>query len=212
VSWQPEDDNHWDTEDEPPRSRIKLAALIVAAWLGVSVVVLVGLLTFHPKSEAPNRAQAVSAPNPVLPPSSTVPDGWVQQASDDQIDCAAHAYGEVQSFLAETGCSAVHRVLATTNQGGRPVVVASSVVTFKSETAAEQYLALVTSDGTGNVSDLLRDGNGFTGGPKSLPEAAFAARRDGTRVPVAEAAFTDGNSDSKNSNLKLLAEQALTVG
>lgn len=211
MSWLPEDETHWDTEDKPPRSRIKLAALIVTAWLGVSVAVFLGLLAFHPKSEALKRAQAVSAPSPVPPPSSTVPDGWVQQVTDDQVDCAAHAYGQVQSFFAETGCSNVHRVLATTNQGGRPVVVASSVVTFASEATAEQYLTLVTSDGTGNVSDLLRDGSGFTGGPKTLPEAAFAARRDGTRVPVAEAAFTDGDSDSKDSSLKLLAEQALTV-
>jgi hypothetical protein len=213
VSWLSEPDD-WDADDDKePRSHLKLIAAILAGWLVVSLIVLGGLVLFrHPKS---NTAQSHSTPPASTgSPTPTVanpplPDGWVQQAADDQTNCAGHSYGQVKTFFGTTPCTSMHRVLATTNQGGRAVVVASSVVTFSTATQAQQYLTLVTSDGTGNVNDLLREGGSVAGLPKKLPEAAFESRQDGNRVLVAEAAYTDGKSNATDPGLKALAQRAI---
>jgi len=201
--------------DEPdePRSRVKLAALIVGGWLVVSLVVLGALLSFNGRGSSNHRSVADegSAPDSAAT-TLAVPDGWVQQAADDQTNCAAHAYGKVQAFFATTPCASVHRSLATTNQAGRAVVVASNIVTFATAPQAQQYLTLVNSDGTGNISDLLREGVTYQGAPTRLPPAAFASRRDGVRVFVAEAAYAEGKSSDTDSVLEHVAQQAIAPG
>jgi hypothetical protein len=220
VSWLTSPDSDWDNDEsspelEQPRSRGKLIALLVGGWLVVSLVVLLALLVFSgPKSSTKDKTAAKPAPasgassTANASSSTNLPDGWVQQAADDQTDCAAHSYGQVAAFFAKTPCSSVHRVLATTNQGGRNVVVASYVVTFDSASQARRYNGLVASDGTGNISDLLREGVTYPGGPSKLPSAAFASRQDGQRVVVAEAGYASGASDGNNATLKSVAQQA----
>lgn len=222
VSWLTEADEDWDEREAPPRNRLKLAALVLAGWLAVSLIVLVGLLTFggHPAdkpSGAPGTpgASAASSTPASSPPAGQAPDGWALRASDDQSDCAAHSYGQVQVFFAKTPCASVHRSLFSTEQGGRPVVVAASVVSFASPSEAAGYLSLVTSDGTGNVNDLLREGARYPGSPSKLPTAAFASRQDGSRVLVAEAAFADqrqNSADYQNPTLQAAARRAVDAG
>ena len=214
MSWLTEPDEDWHQVDEAPRSRLRLVALVLGGWLVVSLLVLVGLLAFggHPGSRQ-HAGGPTSTPSTSGAPSSKpvedLPAGWVRQAGDDQTDCAAHSYGQVQSFFARTPCSSVHRVLATTKQGERTVVIAASIVTFDTATQAERYLALVNSDGTGNISDLLREGVGYAGGPRKLPPAAFASRQSGSQVWVAEAAYTTGSSSTTDPTLRQIAQRAI---
>ncbi|HJQ02346.1 MAG TPA: hypothetical protein VJ851_12155 [Jatrophihabitans sp.] len=215
MSWLIESDEDWDPVDEAPRSRLKLVALVLGGWLAVSLLVLVGLLAFggHPgnrhQAGGPSTSNAASGSGtPSSKPTEDLPAGWVRQAGDDQTDCAAHSYGQVQSFFAKTPCSSVHRFLATTKQGERTVVIAASIVTFDTANQAERYLALVNSDGTGNISDLLREGVGYPGGPSKLPPAAFASRRSGSQVWVAEAAYTTGSSSTTDQTLRQIAQRA----
>ena len=174
---------------------------MLAGWLAVSLIVLVGLLRFDNRDSgtgppAPTGFQRPPLPAPARrpasrraarPPPGAAPAGWQLRAADDQTNCAAHSYGQVQVFFARTPCTAVHRSLFSTTTGGRAVVVAASTVTFASPGQAAEYLRLVTSDGTGNVNDLLREGSRYPGSPSKLPPAAFASRQDGARVLVAEA-------------------------
>lgn len=220
VTWLTEPDEDWDPpedslEDEP-KSRLKLLALVFGGWLAVSLLVLIGLLVFGGHSSG-NKSSSKSpvAPGTTATSSSssteTLPDGWVREAGDDQTNCAAHSYGLVQAFFAKTPCSSVHRVLATTNQGGRTVVIASNIVTFDTPAQAKKYLTLVNSDGTGNISDLLREGVGYPGGPSKLPAAAFASRQDGGRVWVAEAGYTSGTSNPDDAALKAIATEGIAA-
>jgi hypothetical protein len=240
VSWLTDPDEEWSPEkpapndsvefqrtgyhafaeypEEEPRSRARLIALLLGAWLVVSLVVLGLLLAFRGPSGSNNSGNGAKASSSGSSAATTpsnqntaiaLPDGWLQRASDSQTDCAAHAYGEVASFLAKTRCDTVHRLLATTNQGGRTVVVASYKISFPSDEQAKKFNTLVAADGTGNVSDLLREGHRFEGGPDKLGNAAFASRRQGRFVYVAEAAFTSGSSSSDNSTLKSVAGQAI---
>jgi hypothetical protein len=218
VTWLTDPADEWDDDTEPPRSHMKLIVAIVAGWLFVSLLVLIGLVLF--KGSSSHDKKASQSPTAIAkstatgtgtsqPTTAALPDGWVQQAADDQTSCAAHSYGRVKDFFAKTPCKSVQRVLATTNQGGRPVIVASSIVSFASATQARQYLELVTSDGTGNINDLLREGKTVAGVGHKLPDAAFASQQDGVRVLVAEAAYTDGKSDNTDATLKALAERAI---
>ncbi|MEO6503974.1 MAG: hypothetical protein ABIQ09_18960 [Jatrophihabitantaceae bacterium] len=231
MSWLTEPDEDWDERQSPPRSRLKLALAVLAGWLAVSLIVLVGLLTFggHRSTNQPVGAPTTgpSTPAPAsstAAASSTAPTGpsgsptgqaagdWVLRASDDQTDCTAHSYGQVQVFFARTPCSSVRRSLFSTAAGGRDVVVAASTVTFGSPGQAADYHRLVASDGTGNVNDLLREGTRYPGSPSKLPVAAFASRVEGVRVLVAEAAFVQGRSDHQDAGLLAAAQRAVAAG
>ena len=224
MSWLTEPDSEWDSEEQSdePRSRLRLVALLLAGWLVVSVLVLVVLLAISGRHSGSGNSgnQAANQPtasvpagsaNPTAPASSgpVLPDGWVREASDRQTNCAAHAYGQVQSFFTRTPCVSVTRLLASTNQGGRPVVVASNVVTFSTSGQAQRYLALVNADGTGNIADLLREGARYAGGPDQLPDAAFASRLDGNRVLVAEAGYVTGISSASDPTLRTIAAEGV---
>ena len=214
VSWLTEPDADWDEPQSRPRSRLKLVALVIAGWLAVSLIVLLGLLALsgHDSGRRPAGAPGPGPSTATAPSSrSTGPgrEGWVQRASDDQTNCAAHSYGQVQVFFARTRCASVHRTLFTTEQDGRTVVVAASVVTFGTAAQASSYLALVTSDGTGNINDLLREGIRYPGSPSKLPAAAFASRRDGNRVLVAEAAYAEGSSGPQDAALQAVARRGV---
>jgi hypothetical protein len=190
-----------------------LVALLVGAWLAVSVLVLIVLLVVGGR----NSDQAASGPTGAAtgpastpaPAAGALPAGWRQQAADDQTDCAAHAYGKVAAFFARTPCTKVHRLLATTSAGGRAIVIATNEVTFSNAAQARSYLTLVNADGTGNIADLLREGARYPGGPTALPTAAFASVQDAAVVRVAEAGYVAGPSSPSDATLLAVAKQGI---
>lgn len=229
MSWLTEPDGDWDEQEAPRRNRVKTAAIVLAGWLAVSLIVLVGLLRFsdrdasdrHPGTAGSTTTASAAASSAVSSasggtasssPTRAVPAGWARWAEDDQANCTAHSYGQVQVFFARTPCSSVHRSLLTSEQDGRSIVVATNTVTFSSLSQATSYLRLVTSDGTGNVNDLLREGIRYPGSPSKLPVTAFASRQDGIRVLVAEAGFADGRSDYRDAVLRATARKAVDTG
>jgi hypothetical protein len=219
VSWLTEPDSDWDSEERPdePRSKLRLVALLLAGWLVVSVLVLVVLLAVSGRhssnhaasSGAASKSSVLTSHPPADSAAPALPDGWTRQASDRQTNCAAHSYGQVQSYFARNPCVSVTRLLASTIQHGRAVVIASNVVTFRSAAQAQQYLTLVNADGTGNIADLLREGVSYAGAPEKLPDAAFASRLDGTRVLVAEAGYVGGASSATDPALRAIAEEGV---
>jgi hypothetical protein len=193
----------------PPRSpRLTWTLALVGGWLVVSLLVLGGLLLFAGNDKSTDSSHsAVTASSSASASTLPLPAGWVEQARDTQTDCAGHAYGQVQTFLKTNACTQVDRLLATFVSSGRPVVVAANVIRFPTAQLAAQYLALVNADGTGNISDLLREGHTYPGGPPKLPTAAFASRADNTAVHVAEAAYATGASSATDATLKAAATQ-----
>ena len=235
VSWLTEPDQDWDEREAPPRrNRLRVVAGLLAGWLAVSLIVLVGLLRFGDRdSSNPRAGSPVPRTTPAVSISTStistptrsaaagtasssrtgaVPTGWVRRADDNQTNCTAHSYGQVQIFFARTPCSSVHRSLLSTERDGRSIVVATNTVTFPSPAQATSYLRLVTSDGTGNINDLLREGARYPGSPSKLPATAFASRQDGLRVLVAEAGFVQGGSDYRDPTLQATAREAVTLG
>ncbi len=212
MSWLTEPDSDWESDpaDEPP-NRLRLVALLIGAWLAVSVVVLIVLLVVngrHSNTTTTGGAATSGASRTSTAPSTTagLPAGWTQRAADDQTNCAAHAYGRVAAFFAQTPCTGVHRLLATTSTAGRAIVIASNTVTFANGDQAKRYLALVNADGTGNIADLLREGVRYSGGPTALPISAFASVQQGNTVRVAEAGYVAGTSSPSDPTLLATAK------
>ena len=218
MSWLTEPDSEWDSSDpeaEPPRSRLRLVALLLGAWLAVSLIVLLVLLVVGghhgngrlrrtpPTRRTPALAAAGSSHS-----AGALPSGWKQQAADDQTNCAAHSYGQVAAFFARTPAASVHRLLATTSDDGRAIVIASNVVSFANEAQAKSYLTLVNADGTGNIADLLREGVRYPGGPAALPPAAFASGPGRLVRARAEAGYVTGTSSADDPTLQAVARRA----
>lgn len=91
--------------------------------------------------------------------------------------CFDHAYGKpMVVFLIKHPCLGLERYLGTTTVNGNPVGFAVSVTGFHG-TANDPYAdsnaftQLENADGTGSISDLLREGYRLPAGPPSVPSS-----------------------------------------
>lgn len=81
------------------------------------------------------------------------------EVTDDAANCAEHAYGQVQTFLEEQPCTALHRAqFEVRDRKGDVILVAISWVQMPDEASAIALHQLVDRDGTGNITELSREG------------------------------------------------------
>ncbi|MFD5097118.1 hypothetical protein ACFWMR_41360 [Amycolatopsis thailandensis] len=112
-------------------------------------------------------------------------------------DCVSKAYGQTKDFFTQTPCTRLSRALYTTESGGKKALVSVVLVTMPGEVTATQLKALTDKDGTGNVSDLVRDGTfKAQGAPKiSGQDAAYDSHVTGPEVAIVLAGFYDKQKD-----------------
>ena len=139
---------------------------------------------------------------------------WVEQENNT---CSDHAYGaKIIAFLQANPCQGLTRTLATTAVGGRPVAISRSALGFSDGTSpgyetAGQFDKLVSANGTGNISDLLREGFRFPGGPAALPYPnAFSAEAQDSGIELFEAWYLDGSTADNEPALETM-EQDVTL-
>ncbi len=164
-------------------------AAVVAFGLALGLALLVGRVATGPSEP------------PVDPTATRVVDGvtYTREVTTTDASCEGHAYGQAAAFLRTQGCLHLDRTLWTGTADGRPVVVAVSTVQMPDTTTAFGLRSLIDTSGTGNISDLLREGRGYPGAPRELTGAGYASAQLGDRVVVAEAdgidpSFTDGDA------------------
>jgi hypothetical protein len=175
--------------------------MVAAAVLIVAVLAVVGLWVASGPDVTPGRPSAGR--------SATVPGAELsERAARDDTDCAAHSYGRVRAFFTTHPCTSLHRALFTGTSSGTPVVIAVSTVSMATERDAADLQRLADSDGTGNVSDLLREGVTVPGGPARLHNASYASQRHGPALVIVEADTASG----AGSGLTPLAKAALRLG
>ncbi len=113
----------------------------------------------HATSPPPPRGQP---PTPAAPPVGTTQlvDGtrFTLQAVADDSTCVGHAYGEIAAFFATTDCTGLSRALYSAQVDGGPAVVSVARVRMPDTARARDLRALTDANGSGNVSDLLREG------------------------------------------------------
>ncbi|AOS65230.1 hypothetical protein [Actinoalloteichus hymeniacidonis] len=181
------------------RGQLVLAAVIAAVVLGVMTVLVVDSSRGASSDTEPEHTEVVSA------------DGidFIVRGSDTTEDCAEHSYGDAAVWLAENPCTELTRGLY---QAETPeAAIAASVLVFPDESAAADFDELVNGAGRGAVSDLVRDGQGWQGGPESFDNAAFVTARDGARLRIAQAVWLDEPSAPDDTELVELAETGLIL-
>jgi hypothetical protein len=178
----------------PPRGRGRPGARLVAA-LAAGVLLLAVLGIWALTNSGGSDQKATTTPTASAPTSTPakVAGGYqfTQHAARADTDCASNAYGKVADFFRGTPCAQLDRSLYSTTVDGRMIAVSVSVVRMPTEQAATDLKKLADTDGTGNVSDLLRAGARVPGGPDALTDAGYASGREGATVMIAEADFAD---------------------
>ncbi|MGY1820827.1 hypothetical protein [Geodermatophilus sp. SYSU D00079] len=206
-----------------PRSW-RRTALLVAAALALAVVLGIGAALLFGGDETPAASGAGTPPAEDTPASADTPagpepgdsevvDGSTFVAREVQVDptCAGNAYGAVADFFADTDCTGLARALYSTDVDGRPVVVSVATVDMGDTAGARALRALTDRNGSGNVSDLLREGVRYDGSPDRLSGAEYASAVSGSTVTIVEAAWAAPGDTGSTADLDVLASTALVL-
>ena len=163
-------------------------------------------------TEQGTTAHSSAALRPVRTVAITgTPSGTTYQVSiwaeESDTDCRAHAYGSpVVSFLAKHPCTGMTRRLGTTTVDNKAVGFALTAIRFPSAKTANEFRALVTKDGTGNLDDLLADGKRLPAGPRSLPTPdSFSCVSHSNEVLVVDSWYLTGSTPQNDPPLTALA-------
>ncbi|MEX5717484.1 hypothetical protein ABQ292_03765, partial [Geodermatophilus sp. WL48A] len=205
-----------------PAVRRRLALLVAGALaLLVGVVgTVVGLTGDDDSASAtPEQPTSVSAsPAAQVPPGPqpgqrTVLDGttFVLQQVRTEGTCTGNAYGAVADFFERRDCAGLSRVLYATDVAGRAAVVSVVAVDMGDPAGAGALRALADRDGSGNVSDLLREGARYAGGPAELSGAEYASAVEGSVVTIVETAWAAPGGTGTSADLDLVAGTALAL-
>jgi hypothetical protein len=106
--------------------------------------------------------------------------------SNDGADCAEHAYGLVRDFFRRQPCTSLRRAHLTLHDRKDDVVLlAISWVKMPDRQTARAYKRLVDAPGTGNITELSREGSRYR--TVRYTGLRYASRRDGLVVMNAQA-------------------------
>jgi len=186
----------------------------------VAIAVVSGLVWFYitnDSSSSPSGSSGETTPQQPTGAYEFTPSE--KMPKPDRVEnCAKHAYGkQVPAFLANTPCDHLTRQLFVTKVDGRTVYTSVSVITMKTEAKAAELRDLTDKDGTGNISDVVRDGLVKIEGLKGLSgHDGYDAQQSGRDVIVVESDFApkDKSNDKKADEeiLDKVSTDALRLG
>jgi hypothetical protein len=136
---------------------------------------------------------------------------YTLEAAETESTCVGHAYGDTADFFAGNDCTGLSRALYSADIGGEPVVVSVTRVRMADAAAARDLRSLTDRNGSGNVSDLLREGVRYTGSPAELSGAEYASAVSGTTVTIVEAAWVADDADGSSADIDQAAADALAL-
>lgn len=129
-------------------------------------------------------------------------------------DCGEHAYGDTEDFFEETPCQQLTRSVFTTSIEGRTVYASVAVVEMADEESARALRDLTDTDGSGNVDDLVREGQVKIDDLNQLSKGGgYASEQRGTQVTIVEADY-DPKADEGGSESELddVCKDAIRLG
>ena len=201
----------------PPRPSTQPAGR--TRWLPIGALVLLGVLLITGISVAIASSNHAATPSAAATTTtvtqpSKVADVTVNgvrftpQGSVQGQDCATHAYGDVQVWLTQHPCVTMARSLYETTVGGQPAAIAQTVVNFADAATAAAFATEANTAGSGGINDLVKEGQGWPGGPKSFDNAAYAVSTASTSVRLIEAVWIGKTSSPADPTLTQLARSA----
>jgi len=133
------------------------------------------------------------------------------EAVQTDDSCLGHAYGNTADFFADNDCTGLSRALYSTEVDGESVVVSVSRVRLADAATARNLRSLTDANGSGNVSDLLREGVRYTGSPAELAGAEYASAVSGTTVTIVESAWVDEDAEGSSAEIDQIADSGLAL-
>jgi hypothetical protein len=126
-------------------------------------------------------------------------------------ECASKSYGDTHDFFQDNECQSLVRALYTTEAGGAKALVSVVLVGMPDSTKAKALKALTEKDGTGNVTDLVKDKTFAGSGVPSVSgtDAAYASKVDGTNTTIVLADFYAKHKDK--ALIEKIADDALRL-
>lgn len=202
----------------PPTPPTGQGGLGRRGWLlaagATGCVIVLGLIGWLAIGSLPTSKQSISSTTQAPPTSMIVAAGGYQftrQSTREDADCAANAYGRVSDFFRDRPCSRLRRALFTSSIDGRLVVVSVSTVTMPDEQDAAALRRLADTNGTGNVTDLLRAGVRVPSLPEALSDPSYASAQTGGSVVIVESDYTEPGQRTDDA-LKRIGEAAVELG
>lgn len=204
-------------------ARRRPAALLVTAALLIAVLAGIGgfFLLRDPDggedattpAAATTGSPAPTAPAGPAPGDTAVLEGFRFTLQTGRVDesCSAHAYGAVAEYFGRAECAGLSRALWTAETEGGWAVVSLARVAMPDAAGARALQGLADTDGSGNVSDLLREGVRVDGAPAQLSGAQYASTVDGATVTIVETDWVDEAVRGGSTTLDTLAEAALEL-
>jgi hypothetical protein len=201
--------------DLPPRPAPKPRRNGLQRWLPIGAAVLLGLLLIAGIGVAlassggddppPGGAPATTSAKPT--PVTVRGTAFTQQATARDANCATSAYGDVQVWLTTHTCS-LTRSLYSAQVKGKPVAVATAVLSFPDPTSASSFVSVANAPGSGSVTDLVADGKGWAAGPRSFNNAAYSVTAQGSTVRLVEAVWINKTSQPTDATLQQITGDA----
>lgn len=111
-------------------------------------------------------------------------------------NCEQNSYDETKTFFAGNPCKRLSRALYTTNSGGAKALVSVVLVTMPDAASAQALKAVIDRDGTGNVSDLVKDGTAKIEGAPKIYKGKYSSRVNGSEVTIVLADFFANHQDT----------------
>lgn len=188
----------------PPRNR----ALLLRGTGLVAIAVVAGLLWYLIRHDStPAAPVADESPAPTKPAF----DYKLVEGPVKATDCVANSYTGAKKFFQDNPCKALGRALYTVQSGDAKALVSVALVTMPDAAQATALKTLTDRDGTGNVSDLVRDGTFHdTDAPKlSGEQAAYQSEAKAAEVTIVLTDFYYGHHDKQL--LTRIAKNALTL-
>jgi len=187
----------------PPAPRPPTPRALPVKALGLVAVALVAALVWL-------LIDAMGSENKSTPAAttSTAPKGEFEFAKSEQVPvplkvtgCAEHAYGATKEFLTSNPCEKLVRQLYTTTlDDGRTAYTSVSVVTLRNAQDAAKFKELTSTDGTGNVNDLVREGVAKVPELKTLASGGFSSKLQDREVVIVESDTVKHGPDEAEHN------------
>lgn len=125
--------------------------------------------------------------------------------------CESVSYGQVAQWFVDNPCEQVVRTLYETSEGSARALVSVIVVTMPDAGQATELKGVTDTSGTGNVSDLVRDGSAEVSGAPEVASGSYASNAVDDLVTIVETAYFP-DSPGSTSLLDEIAYAGLEVG
>ncbi len=221
---EPASPHFWDRsadQDDPGPERPGRTRRMLLAVAAVLVLALVGVGLALALADRDDDGGTAAPPDPSDAAPSGPAVGSVQQvagvsytvrAAEVDDTCVGNAYGDTAAFFETSDCTGLSRALYSAQVGGREVVVSVARVRMPDTVAARDLRGLTDANGSGNVSDLLREGVTYPGGPKGLGgDAEYASAVSGPTVTIVESAWVNPDAGGTGAEVDQVATSGLSL-